>query len=173
MLVSLCAATYAERQAASGRSDRAGFDPLITELHRTPVSSRQLGMQVWAWGYFGGAGLMGDYERALAGIDRSVRPDGSVDGTAMRRGCTDLLSTIDRAEDYFPVPASAEQSLWSAVLSSSRIHAQDCLDTLPVTHWEELRPVLTALNPPVDPVAALFDDLVELAKPAGMELSAG
>lgn len=51
--------------------------------------------------------------------------------------------------------------------------AQDCLGTLPVADWKELRPVLTALNPPVDPVAALFDDLVEPAKPAGMELRDG
>ncbi|KUL25764.1 hypothetical protein [Streptomyces regalis] len=130
-------------------------------------------MQIWAWGYFGGADLMGDYEQAVADIDRSVNPDGSVEVTAMRRGCTDLLRTIDRAEAYFPIPASAEQSVWSGVLAGSRVSAQDCLGAFPVTDWKELRPVLTALNPPVDPVAALFDNLVELAKPAGMRLRTG
>ncbi|MFF0083228.1 M48 family metalloprotease [Streptomyces canus] len=173
VLASLCAATYADRRSTSGRSDRAGFDPLITDLRKNPVSQRYLGRQIWAWGYFGGARLIGAYEQALADIDRSVQADGSVDDTAMRRGCTDLLRTIDRAEAYFPIPASAEQAVWSAVLSSSRASAQDCLGTLPVADWKELRPVLTALNPPVDPVAALFDDLVELAKPAGMELRDG
>ncbi|WP_030939711.1 M56 family metallopeptidase [Streptomyces sp. NRRL S-646] len=173
VLASLCAATYADVRASGGRSDRAGFDPFITRLQRDPVSSRRLGMQIWAWGYFGGADLMGDYERALADIDRSVNRDGSVDGTAIRRGCTDLLRTIDRAEAYFPIPASAEQSVWSGVLTSSRTSAQDCLGALPVTNWKELRPVLTELNPPVDPVAALFDNLVELAKPAGMRLRTG
>ncbi|MDQ1070869.1 M48 family metalloprotease [Streptomyces canus] len=173
MLVTLCAAAYPETRAADGRSDQAGFDPLITQLQRPPLSNRNLGLQVWAWVSFGGADLMSDYEQALADIDHSVNLDGSVNATAMRRGCTDMLHTVDRAEAYFPIPAAAQQSVWAGVLTSSRKSAQTCLNTLPVTDWTELRPVLTALNPPAPPVVALFHQLVELAKPSGMKLGKG
>ncbi|MFE7931320.1 M48 family metalloprotease [Streptomyces sp. NPDC057456] len=173
VLVSLCAATYVDQQAAAGRSNQAGFDPLITGLQRAPVSSSHLGLQIWAWGHFGGANLMSDYERAISDIDYSVNLDGSVNGPAMKRGCTDLIRTVDRAEVYFPIPASTEQALWSAILTGGRKWAQDCLDALPVTAWTELKPVLTALNPPSNPVASLFHRPRELSAPARQASGSG
>lgn len=68
------------------------------------MSSSHLSLQVWAWAHFGGAILMSDYEQAIADIDHSVNLDGSVNGPAMKRGCTDLIRTVDRAEVYFPIP---------------------------------------------------------------------
>lgn len=69
-----------------------------------------------------------------------------------------------------PLPPSR---LWSAILANGRTSAQDCLDALPVTDWTELKPVLTALNPPVNPVSGLFHRLQELAGPARQASGSG
>ncbi|MGW1158557.1 M48 family metalloprotease [Streptomyces sp. NPDC002519] len=167
VLLGLSAANYstATSPASAGNANRAGADPLITDLRKSPLSDLQLGFQVYAWAHFGGADIMGDYEQDLADIDRSVASNGTIDGRAMRRGCTHLIKTIDRAYAYFPIPDAEQQTAWTAALANSRKGAQDCLDALTPLNTARAWRALSALNPPVDPVATLFHDLDKLTKP--------
>ncbi|MFF7993406.1 M48 family metalloprotease [Kitasatospora xanthocidica] len=148
-------------------SDPAGSgpDPTITALQRRPVDSLTAGLQVWAWGYFGGRSIMQQYEGALAAADRSVGPDGVVDAVALRNACTDLLDAAGRADAYFPVPVAAEQAAWTAALANSRTQARHCLDTPPPAGPAEIDRFFSALDPQPDPVAAIIDHLLSLSRP--------
>ncbi|MFF2078384.1 hypothetical protein ACFVXG_26965 [Kitasatospora sp. NPDC058162] len=148
-------------------SDPAGSgpDPIVTALQRRPVDSLTAGLQVWAWGYFGGRSIMQQYEGALAAADRSVGPDGVVDAVALRNACTDLLDAAGRADAYFPVPVAAEQAAWTAALANSRTQARHCLDTPPPAGPAEISRFFSALDPQPDPVAAVIDHLLNLSRP--------
>ncbi|MDH6130209.1 M48 family metalloprotease [Kitasatospora sp. GP82] len=164
LLIGFGVADYGTGQAGDG-SNRSGPDPLITGLRKTPVSELELGLQVYAWGHFGGGPIMGDYEHDLADIDDSVGQDGSVDVPAMRHGCTNLVNAIDRATTYFPIPDSTQEAAWTAVLAGNRKEAQACLKALAPLDPAELGRVLSALNPPVDPVATIIDALRKESDP--------
>ncbi|MDH6579781.1 M48 family metalloprotease [Kitasatospora sp. MAP5-34] len=143
----------------------SGPDPTVTALQRRPVDSLTAGLQVWAWGYFGGLSIMGQYEDALAAADRSVGPDGNVDAAALRRACTDLLDAAGRAGAYFPVPVASEQAAWTAALANTRTQARHCLDAPPPAGPAETDRFFTALDPQPDPVAAVIDHLLSLSGP--------
>ncbi|MFE7527514.1 M48 family metallopeptidase [Kitasatospora sp. NPDC057542] len=143
----------------------SGADPLVTEVQRRPVDSLTAGLQVWAWGYFGGRSIMQQYEYALAAADRSVGPDGGVDAAALRRACTELLDAADRADAYFPVPVAAEQAAWTAALAHTRTQARHCLDAPPPAGPTEIDRFFTALDPQPDPVAAIIEHLLSLSGP--------
>ncbi|KJK55036.1 M48 family metalloprotease [Saccharothrix sp. ST-888] len=143
----------------------SGPDPTVTALQRRPVDSLTAGLQVWAWGYFGGRSIMQQYEHALAAADRSVGPDGNVDAAALRNACTDLLDAADRADAYFPVPVASEQAAWTAALANTRTQARHCLDAPPPAGPAETDRFFTALDPQPDPVAAIIDHLLSLSGP--------
>lgn len=165
VLLGLGMASYTGSKTPEGSTNQRNPDPLITNLSTSPESSLESGLQVWAWGYFGGGPIMGDYEKDLGDIDYSVEPNGSVNVTAMRRGCTNLINAIDRAYAYFPIPVHTQQTAWSAALASTRTQAEDCLNALATSNSTELDRVLTAMNPPVDPVATIIDNLRKLSDP--------
>jgi hypothetical protein len=164
VLIGFGVADYGVGQAGGG-SNRSGPDPFVTGLRKSPVPDMELGLQVYAWGHFGGGPIIADYEHDLADIDDSVGQDGSVDVPAMRRGCTNLGDAIDRATAYFPIPDSTEEAAWTAVLADNRKEAQACLNALAPLDTAELGRVLSALNPPVDPVATVIDDLRKESDP--------
>jgi hypothetical protein len=165
VLLGLGAADYGTVQAIGASARERIPDPLITGLNRSPVNSLELGLHVWAWGYFGGESIMHDYEDDLGNIDLSVRPNGNVDMPAMRRGCTNLINAIDWGDAYFPIPVSAEQVAWTTALASTRKQAQDCLSALASANPKELEHALAALNPQPDPVATIIHHLTKLSKP--------
>ncbi|NUR02189.1 MAG: M48 family metalloprotease [Streptomyces sp.] len=166
VLLGLGASAYTTTARTTGGSARERIpDPLITDLNKGRVNSLMLGLQVWAWGYFGGGHIIRDYEYELADIDRSVKPNGSVDVPAMRRGCTNLIGAIDRAGAYFPIPVSTEQPAWTAALAATRKAAHNCLSALASSNEQELNHALSALNPQPDPVATIVDHLTKLSEP--------
>jgi Zn-dependent protease with chaperone function len=166
VLLGLGTSAYTTDAPTTGGSARERIpDPLITDLNKGRVSSLMLGLQVWAWGYFGGGDIMRDYEDDLADIDRGVKPNGSVDIPSMRRGCVNLIDAIDRASAYFPIPVSTEQPAWTAALAATRPAAQNCLRALASSNVQELNHALSALNPQPDPVATIIDHLTRLSEP--------
>jgi Zn-dependent protease with chaperone function len=156
---------YTTPGSTGAGSDEPGTDAFVTDVQRRPVDSLTAGLQVWAWGYFGGGSIVQQYEDALAAADRSVNPDGTIDTVALRHACTELLDAADRANAYFPIPVAAEETAWTAAMANTRIQAGHCLDTPPPVGMADIGRFFTALDPQPDPVATIINHLLDLSGP--------
>lgn len=167
VLLGSAVASYTGDESQHGDSNvsRRNSDPFIADLDTGPRPAMEEGRMAWAWGYFGGGDIMRDYEDELGNIDDSVAANGDLDTVSMRRGCADLVDTIQRAHAYFSIPIAAQQAKWEAALAATHQGAEHCLQALAISDPKGIEQALAALNPPVDPVAQIIDYLNGLITP--------